>query len=361
MNEINTEKSAQTTITLTREELYERVWTIPIVKLSRTLGLSDCGFTKLCRRNLIPTPGLGYWQKLAIGKAPARPKLPPVTDSKAFTFKLCTEEAKPKEAYPKIEVPDALCSPHPIIERTLTERKLKPAKDFFSHDESVLHISVTKDSLARTLRIVDTVFKELEKRGATILVRKRYELVAKFGPEEIPFHIREKTNLVLIEGSEAEKKTFLYQPRKEYEPTGRLSLVIDAWADSMRTHFQDGARQRVEDTVGEFIGTIMLILELHKKRRENWRLGEIESQKRKERLRHENAKVEFLSGQLRLLERTELIGKYLEYLGKGSESADKDAWKAWVTDYLERAKDAVRRSPKDEELSRLEWGQPTWE
>jgi hypothetical protein len=37
-------------ITISREELYDKVWTTPIQKLSKEFGLSDVGLGKVCRR-----------------------------------------------------------------------------------------------------------------------------------------------------------------------------------------------------------------------------------------------------------------------------------------------------------------------
>ncbi|MEZ0083764.1 hypothetical protein [Bradyrhizobium japonicum] len=62
----------------TRQELYDLVWTTPLVKLAREFGLSDVGLRKTCVRYQVPTPPLGYWAKLSFGK-PVRktPLLPP--------------------------------------------------------------------------------------------------------------------------------------------------------------------------------------------------------------------------------------------------------------------------------------------
>jgi len=47
-------------IELSREELYDRVWTQPMRELSLEFGWSDVGLRKLCHRNGIPTPPQGY-------------------------------------------------------------------------------------------------------------------------------------------------------------------------------------------------------------------------------------------------------------------------------------------------------------
>lgn len=62
--------------TFTREELYELVWSEPVVKLAARYSLSDVGFAKACKKGNIPRPPRGYWNKLVAGKKVTRMKLP---------------------------------------------------------------------------------------------------------------------------------------------------------------------------------------------------------------------------------------------------------------------------------------------
>jgi hypothetical protein len=48
---------------LTREELYEQVWSEPMRTLAPKYGLSDVGLAKICRKQRVPRPGRGYWRK----------------------------------------------------------------------------------------------------------------------------------------------------------------------------------------------------------------------------------------------------------------------------------------------------------
>lgn len=59
-----------------REELYDRVWFEPLVKLSRRFGLSDNGLRKRFKAMNVPTPAPGYWQRLANGRRVRRAPLP---------------------------------------------------------------------------------------------------------------------------------------------------------------------------------------------------------------------------------------------------------------------------------------------
>jgi hypothetical protein len=60
----------------TRQQLYELVWSQPVTKLAKTLGISDVGLAKVCRRANIPVPQRGYWAKITAALPAARPELP---------------------------------------------------------------------------------------------------------------------------------------------------------------------------------------------------------------------------------------------------------------------------------------------
>jgi len=53
---------------LTRRQLYDKVWTTPMRHLAKEYGISDVGLAKICKKHDIPRPGVGYWAKLEFGK-----------------------------------------------------------------------------------------------------------------------------------------------------------------------------------------------------------------------------------------------------------------------------------------------------
>lgn len=62
---------------LTREQLYNLVWTKPTRDIAKELGVSDVWVGKVCKAANIPKPSPGYWQKIAAGKVMRRVTLPP--------------------------------------------------------------------------------------------------------------------------------------------------------------------------------------------------------------------------------------------------------------------------------------------
>jgi hypothetical protein len=68
-----------------RQSLYEAVWKEPITKLAKQYSISDVGLRKICAALEVPIPPRGYWAKLAHGKAPQRPLLPPSKVKPTYT------------------------------------------------------------------------------------------------------------------------------------------------------------------------------------------------------------------------------------------------------------------------------------
>ena len=60
---------------LGREELYELVWSEPMVRLARRFAVTDVGLAKTCKRMGIPVPPRGYWRRKETGYRVGRPAL----------------------------------------------------------------------------------------------------------------------------------------------------------------------------------------------------------------------------------------------------------------------------------------------
>lgn len=68
-------------ITVSRQELYDLVWSRPIMNIAKDFGISDRGLGRVCERYNIPKPPRGYWQKIAAGARGEKPKLPAIKNA----------------------------------------------------------------------------------------------------------------------------------------------------------------------------------------------------------------------------------------------------------------------------------------
>jgi len=79
---------------LTREELYELVWSEPMVKAAARYGMSDVNLKKICRKHGIPVPGRGYWRRREVGRNAPRVPLPKSGDTRPIQIRV---REKPQE------------------------------------------------------------------------------------------------------------------------------------------------------------------------------------------------------------------------------------------------------------------------
>src|SRR5215510_2724877 len=63
-------------ILITREILYDRVWTTPTTKLAKELGISDVALGKICKKLNVPKPPPGMWRRVELGHRIKNPSLP---------------------------------------------------------------------------------------------------------------------------------------------------------------------------------------------------------------------------------------------------------------------------------------------
>jgi hypothetical protein len=75
-----------TSITLTRRQLYDQVWSTPMIQLAKAYGLSDVGLAKVCRKHNVPKPQRGFWAKLEHGHQPKKVPLPDPDDDEEVLF-----------------------------------------------------------------------------------------------------------------------------------------------------------------------------------------------------------------------------------------------------------------------------------
>jgi hypothetical protein len=70
---------------ISREALYELVWSKPMTSVAKDLGISDVMLGKMCKEQLVPKPPRGYWANLGSDKKRAvyvKPKLPDLFQKK---------------------------------------------------------------------------------------------------------------------------------------------------------------------------------------------------------------------------------------------------------------------------------------
>lgn len=289
---------------VTREELYWQVWTTPMSTLPPKYGLSDVGLAKICRKHQIPRPGRGYWAQLRAGKDPTRADLPKLPDDDGRPILILNRQsgrpvvsqvvaekaAKEKEPAQQIRVPERLVKPHPEVARAAGILRRANKNDrllLVNWQTPHLDIKVTKASLPRALRIMDTVLKECQKRGYTVAIIKDtpHRTMLTVIDQEVKLSLEEKVRATKHEPT----RQWDWQ-RWDYHPTGQLQLKIDSvFLSGVRRTWADGKTQRVEDVLNDFMAGLVRAAEVLRKdaeeREERRRQHELEWQRELEERR----------------------------------------------------------------------------
>src|SRR4051794_19247677 len=73
--------------TMSRQRLYDLVWSMPMRDAAATIPMSDVGLKKVCRRHGVPVPARGYWNKVHAGRpTPRKPPLPRSAEGQTDEF-----------------------------------------------------------------------------------------------------------------------------------------------------------------------------------------------------------------------------------------------------------------------------------
>jgi hypothetical protein len=252
-------------ITFQRDKLYLKVWSKPISRLAEELGISSHNLYKVCDELHI-TPSTGYWSKLRHGKQVKKPELPQ-SDNDSFTLILPDGESnKLVKSTEKITVRKRLTNPHRLIvqaRKNIDKTHLNQFNRIRGGDP--LDISVGPNNVERSLRILDSLLKEIEKRGyglRTYRENNSYWMLIKKDKDEVYFQLREKGSRIKI--SDKDQRW----PEYSYTPTGELQLVLFRETyDRTGKVLSDTQTQTLEERLDEFFIKLETVVDQVRKRR----------------------------------------------------------------------------------------------
>lgn len=275
-------ESESTTLSFTRQQFYERLWSIPTTAFAKELGCSDVMVGKVCRAFGIPKPYLGYWARLEHGKKPAKTPLPKNDDPGAQTLTFVKAPECPKlpavpapeppydhdicqmlekaQSLPPVSVPTALSKPHHLVAaaRAHIIENRRPWRSSFDRQMRgpFLTIEVSESALSRALCIMDTLIKRVEALGGSVDVElnsynRRPDSVVKLANEDVTsIRIREKHNQVRLPPN---KKRNIFDSNTVLEPTGMLILDCGASCFAVTLLADTPKRRQIEDGLNELI------------------------------------------------------------------------------------------------------------
>jgi len=313
-------------LTLTREELYELVWSKPMIELAKDFGISDVAVAKRCRRLGVPVPGRGYWARVVAGQTPRQAPLKKRVDEDADYSALTFDAPREEPTQPKVGTAEhdalrqrieqlplnlavELKSASPAVKRTAVQLKRARRWDVsWQRGEKsgpTIAINVSEAVVDRALILCERLLVGAAALGWTFGPRSSEKEEGRRGPyrepsavqvpafgqltvegESLAFRIDERRRQVDHVLTDDEKcrirrKEFVYPPKWDFHPSGELRLHMSD-GDSRYTHrtWKDSARHSLEDQVPSILrGLLDRALQI-KAIREERRLEAIEQRRR---------------------------------------------------------------------------------
>lgn len=168
---------------VSRQELYDQIWSDPISKVAKLHGVSDSFLNRVLSRLNIPKPPQGYWAKQAAGKSlPKRPDLPPALpgDELEWSRDYVTTARAP------LRLPDSPDTANTEIS-SIQNRKtgyplLKEALQYFQNmresdtghikplKKNIPDVIVTTNTLERAFKILNELLLMLHKHGHRVML-----------------------------------------------------------------------------------------------------------------------------------------------------------------------------------------------
>jgi hypothetical protein len=262
-----------------REELYQKVWEQPLLKVAEQYGVSAVALGKTCRKLSVPVPGRGHWAKLAHGHAGAKKPPLPKVDKVPVIYRSPVAQKKPinsDQNDPELAAISQLLTsgaldphpiaptarPHPLIRNTASQLRSRSRKDengiLLPRETGGLDVKVSEGMLERALQAMARILAVLERQGLTVEVSEQGRTVVLIKGEHVSFGIEEPIRRVVTQKARVPDPTdrWDYDEVVSHEPAGKLTLIIhwETWEPrEQRTRWSDTKVQRVENLIPDFV------------------------------------------------------------------------------------------------------------
>ena len=296
---------------ISREDLYDRVWRIPMRTLATEFGVSDQGLAKICARHTIPRPPRGFLAKKEAGLTVEQQPLPALSDETASAMITITRAspalasatgmskvARAKaEELPSFKVPESFAGLHWIVavwvkdheQAQLERRKQLKAwrpRDFWKPD---LVPDLTERDRYR-FRMTSALLKALEAQGGKAVSGTiRGQLVLEVSGEKIEMTVIEKMRQTLQKPTKEDQRWTAYPHHHNaaLHPTGYLRFTVSTYFGAGGTkQWIETEKKNGAAILGEVVAGLLSIgsalVQLRLQREEARRKSELERERRAE-------------------------------------------------------------------------------
>jgi hypothetical protein len=167
---------------ITREQLYELVWSSPMTKVAEQFQVSGSYMAQVCSVLRVPRPDRGYWAKLAVGKAPERQPLPEARpgdqvrwskESGLGDYKAPKPDEPPEGRRPRARKSN-VTGTHGLIRGAKAHfesgRPVEEGKYLKPYKRLLVDVTAAKTGLDNALKFASDLFNALESEGHNVVL-----------------------------------------------------------------------------------------------------------------------------------------------------------------------------------------------
>lgn len=167
---------------VTREELYDLVWSKPMTKVAEQFEVSGSYLARVCSVLRVPRPQRGYWAKLAVGKTMTKPPLPEAQPGDQVDWskdgELPSPPPRPKPAVPRRADIPRLAKPvsgtHSLIQGAKAHfensRRIEEGQHFKPYKKILVDVTASSSGLHKALAFANDLFNALESADHRVLL-----------------------------------------------------------------------------------------------------------------------------------------------------------------------------------------------
>lgn len=351
---------------ITRQKLYEMVWSESLTALSKRLNVKYTALRKICDEMKVPVPPNGHWSRLKFNKPVTVIPLPedydganevqisPTPSAKndpkvlTITKNSAVEEIKSDKKLP-LTVPKKLTNPDELV--LSAQKKLMEYKYSKYHDNEMVRydgafvIRVSPHNIGRALRFMDTLIKLLKERGHNLDTKYTHSLC--IDEVSCEFKLMEKTQ----KASQQEKWSFT-----RFETTGLLYFEIKGFGGRIWTDGKVLIEERMAAILAKIESEVSEMLECWRQNAEHKREREEKERiirEQQQRIEKEKAAFKDLYQQAKRWQRARFMRDYInayeqDAAEKGGLTDEVQYWIGWAWDKVDWYDPLIKK--KDELL-----------
>lgn len=171
---------------ITREDLYELVWSKPMIKVAEQFDVSGSYMARVCSVLRVPRPERGYWAKLAYGKAPTPQPLPEAHPGDQIFWSQDGDLRLAPVIKPAVPLKPRLTRLAPRVEGNHaligdakkhfeSSRKIDEGQHLKPYKKLLVDITASKAGLDKALAFANDIFNAFESAGHRVVLAPESE------------------------------------------------------------------------------------------------------------------------------------------------------------------------------------------